>query len=142
MPYVMHSNYIDIPSTSDKIFIWMRRKNNIFDLRVENLHDYGEGEKPIDKDKPIVSMEINQEGVTSSTIPVTANAVDDNGLKTIRFSKNNGQSWDEIIPVDGLSTTQSYTFTGLKSNITYTIRAEAIDLQGNIGGISQRVTTK
>lgn len=142
MPYVMHSNYIDIPSTSDKIFIWMRRKNNIFDLRIENLHDYGEGEKPIDEDKPIVSMEINQEGVTSSTIPVVANAVDDNGLRTIRFSKNNGQSWDEIIPVDGLSTTQSYIFTGLKSNTTYTIRAEAIDLQGNIGGISQRVTTK
>lgn len=142
MPYIIHSNYIDIPSTTDKIFIWMRRKSNIFDLRIENLHDYGEGEKPIDKDKPIVSMTISQETVTSTTIPVIANAIDDNGLRTVRFSKNNGQSWDEIIPVDGLSTTQSYTFTGLKSGTTYTIRAEAIDLQGNIGGISQRVTTK
>lgn len=37
MPYVIHSNYIDIPESTDKIFIWVRRINNIFDLKIENL---------------------------------------------------------------------------------------------------------
>ena len=37
MPYVIHSNYIDVPESTDNVFIWMRRKKNIFDLRIENL---------------------------------------------------------------------------------------------------------
>ena len=37
MPYVIHSNYIDIPESTDNVFIWMRRKKNIFDLKIENL---------------------------------------------------------------------------------------------------------
>lgn len=142
MPYICHSNYIDIPSDKDKVFIWMRRKNNLFDLTIENLGDYKEDDKPIDKNKPIVTMEINQDEVQSTRIPVIAHSLDDNGLRTVRFSKNNGQTWDEVIKVDGLSSTNSYTFINLKPNTTYTIRAEAIDLSGNVGGVSQQVTTK
>ena len=142
MPYICHSNYIDIPNDKDKIFIWMRRKNNLFDLTIENLGDYKEDDKPIDKNKPIVTMEINQDEVQSTRIPVIAHSLDDNGLRTVRFSKNNGQTWDEVIKVDGLSSTNSYTFINLKPNTTYTIRAEAIDLSGNVGGVSQQVTTK
>lgn len=37
IPYVIHSNYITVKSPTEKIFIWTRRKNNIFDLRMENL---------------------------------------------------------------------------------------------------------
>lgn len=37
LPYIIHSNYIDIPKTTDKIFIWTRRKGNLFDLQIENL---------------------------------------------------------------------------------------------------------
>lgn len=37
IPYVIHSNYITVKSPTEKIFIWTRRKNNIFDLRIENL---------------------------------------------------------------------------------------------------------
>ena len=37
IPYVIHSNYITVKSPKDKIFIWIRRKNNIFDLKIENL---------------------------------------------------------------------------------------------------------
>ena len=142
MPYICHSNYIDIPSDKDKVFIWMRRKNNLFDLTIENLGDYKEDDKPIDKNKPIVTMEINQDEVQSTRIPVIAHSLDDNGLRTVRFSKNNGQTWDEVIKVDGLSSTNSYTFINLKPNTTYTIRAEAIDLSGNVGGVSQQITTK
>ena len=40
MPYFVHSNYIDIPKETDKVFIWVRKKNNIFDLKIENLGDY------------------------------------------------------------------------------------------------------
>ena len=28
---------IDVPESTDNVFIWMRRKKNIFDLRIENL---------------------------------------------------------------------------------------------------------
>lgn len=141
MPYYIHSNYIDIPEDKSKVFIWLRRKNNLFDLKIEDLGDYS-GDKPGDKDKPIVTLNINADNITSSEIPVVAHAVDKTGLKTIRFSKNNGESWDEIITVDGLSSTNSYTFEGLTPNTIYTIRVEAIDISGNIGGISQQVTTK
>ena len=37
MPYMIHSNYITVKSPKDKIFIWTRKKNNIFDLKIENL---------------------------------------------------------------------------------------------------------
>lgn len=37
IPYMIHSNYITVKSPKDKIFIWTRRKNNIFDLKIENL---------------------------------------------------------------------------------------------------------
>lgn len=142
MPYVCHSNYIDIPDEKDKVFIWVKRKNNLFDLKIENLGDYNEDDKPTDITKPIVTLEINPNNVEANRIPVTAYSIDDNGLKTVRFSKDNGNSWDEIVTIDGLSSTNSYTFINLNPNTTYTIRVEAIDLAGNIGGISQQVTTK
>lgn len=142
MPYVIHSNFIDIPKDINKVFIWMRRKNNIFDLKIEDLGDYGENDNPTDVTKPVVSIEINPDKVTSTQIPVTATSVDETGLRTVRFSKNNGESWDEVIPVDGLSSINSYAFSNLNPNTVYPIRVEAIDLAGNIGGITQNVSTK
>lgn len=142
MPYFVHSNYIDIPDDASKVFIWLRRKNNLFDLRIEDLGDYNEDDNPSDVTKPIVTLDINLNNITQSEIPVTANSIDETGLRTVRFSKDNGVSWDEIVPVDGLSSTNSYTFTNLAPDTFYTIRVEAIDLTGNIGGMSQRVTTK
>lgn len=142
MPYVIHSNYIDIPKDTSKVFIWMRRKNNLFDLQIEDLGDYNEDDKPIDTDKPVVALDIDLNNVTQTTILVTATAIDETGLRTMRFSKDNGTSWDEVIPIDGLSSSNSYTFENLNPDTTYTIRVEAIDLSGNIGGISQQVKTK
>ena len=141
MPYVIHSNYIDIPSDYNKVFIWCRRKGNLFDLKIEDLGDYREHDKPIDTDKPVVELVVDKTGVTETEIPVTATSIDNVGLRTVRFSKDNGATWDEIVPVDGLSSVNSYTFTGLTPDTTYTIRAEAIDLSGNIGGISENATT-
>lgn len=141
MPYVIHSNYIDIPSDYNKIFIWCRRKGNLFDLKIEDLGDYREHDKPIDIDKPVVELVVDETGVTGIEIPVTATSIDNVGLRTVRFSKDNGATWDEIVPVDGLSSVNSYTFIGLTPDTTYTIRAEAIDLSGNIGGMSENVTT-
>lgn len=141
MPYVIHSNYIDIPSDYNKVFIWCRRKGNLFDLKIEDLGDYREHDKPIDTDKPVVELVVDKTGITRTEIPVTATSIDNVGLRTVRFSKDNGATWDEIVPVDGLSSVNSYTFTGLTPDTTYTIRAEAIDLSGNIGGISENVTT-
>lgn len=141
MPYVIHSNYIDIPKDTDKIFIWCRRKNNLFDLQIENLGDYSEDGEEIDTDIPEVELVINNGDITSSTILATATATDNIELVTVRFSKDNGETWDEVRAVDGVSTVESYTFTGLIANTEYTIRAEAIDSSGNIGGISTKVTT-
>lgn len=141
MPYVIHSNYIDIPSDYNKVFIWCKRKSNLFDLKIEDLGDYREHDKPIDTDKPVVELVVDKTGITRTEIPITATSIDNVGLRTVRFSKDNGATWDEIVPVDGLSSVNSYTFTGLTPDTTYTIRAEAIDLSGNIGGISENVTT-
>lgn len=142
LPYIIHSNYIDIPKETDKVFIWTRRKNNIFDLKIENLGDYSEPENPDDPNKPVVTLEIQDSDITSDSITVTASSIDNLGLTTVRFSKNNGDTWDEVVQVDGLSSITTYTFTGLTSNTLYTIRVEAIDTDNNVGGISQQVRTK
>lgn len=36
-PYIIHSNMIPTPLITDKLFIWIRRVNNLFDLNLENL---------------------------------------------------------------------------------------------------------
>lgn len=142
LPYIIHSNYIDIPKETDKVFIWTRRKNNIFDLKIENLGDCSEPENPDDPNKPVVTLEIQDSDIMSDSITVTASSIDNLGLTTVRFSKNNGDTWDEVVQVDGLSSINTYTFTGLTSNTLYTIRVEAIDTDNNVGGISQQVRTK
>ena len=139
MPYFVHSNYIDIPKDTDKIFIWLRRKNNIFDLQIENLGNYSEGGSG-EQGQPQVS--ITESSSTTNSITVTAQSIDTVELKTVRFSRDNGESWEEIITVDGLSSTDSYTFTGLSSGTEYTIRVEAININDVIGGISQIITTE
>ena len=140
LPYIITSNYIDIPSDIDKVFIWVRRVNNIFDLKIENLGDYSEGGGGDDTTDPVVTIEADPI-ITSNSITITANAIDDTGLRTIRFSKNNGSTWDEERAIDGLSVTEEYTFADLTADTQYAIRVEAIDLSGNIGGISEQLTT-
>lgn len=141
MPYYVHSNYIDIPEDTSKVFIWVRRENNLFDLIIEDLGDYSEDDTSDDTAVPVVTLTIETSDITSTTITVTATSLDETGLKTVRFSKNNGSSWDEIISVDGLSSINTYTFTDLTPSTTYTIKVEALDLTGNIGSIAQQVTT-
>lgn len=138
MPYFVHSNYIDIPKETDKVFIWLRRRNNLFDLRIENLGDYSE-DKPGDKGHPRVSITVDE--ITTTTITITTNTIDTATLKNIKFSKNNGSDWDAEIPLDGLSSSNTYTFTGLSPNVTYPIRAEAANINDITGGITQQITT-
>ena len=114
----------------------------MFDLRIQNLYDYNEGDPSSDKTKPTVVLTIHEDQITDNSIPCTATCVDDYGLKTIRFSKNNGASWDKIINVDQLNVVENYTFENLTANTQYTIRAEAVDLAGNIGGMSVITKTK
>lgn len=139
VPYFIHSNYIDIPKETDKVFIWLRRKNNIFDLKIENLGDYGE-DKPGNKGNPKVAITVDD--TTTNTITVTANTIDTATLSNVKFSKDNGATWDAEIPLDGLSSTDTYTFTGLQSATTYQIRVEATNVNGITGGITQQVITR
>lgn len=139
MPYFTHSNYIDIPKETDKIFIWLRRKNNIFDLKIENLGDYGK-DKPGNKGNPQVAITVDD--TTTTTITITANTIDTATLSNVRFSKDNGATWDAEIPLDGLSSTDTYTFTGLQPATTYQIRVEATNVNGITGGITQQVITR
>ena len=139
MPYFIHSNYIDIPKETDKIFIWLRRKNNIFDLKIENLGDYGE-DKPGNKGNPQVAITVDD--TTTTTITITANTIDTATLSNVKFSKDNGATWDAEIPLDGLSSTDTYTFTGLQPATTYQIRVEATNVNGITGGITQQVITR
>lgn len=37
VPYVISSNVIDRPEDTKKVFIWVRRVNDLFDLQIENL---------------------------------------------------------------------------------------------------------
>ena len=139
VPYFIHSNYIDIPKETDKVFIWLRRKNNIFDLKIENLGDYGE-DKPGNKGNPQVAITVDD--TTTTTITITANTIDTATLSNVKFSKDNGATWDAEIPLDGLSSTDTYTFTGLQPATTYQIRVEATNVNGITGGITQQVITR
>ena len=139
MPYFIHSNYIDIPKETDKVFIWLRRKNNIFDLKIENLGDYEE-DKPGNKGNPQVAITVDD--TTTTTITITANTIDTATLSNVKFSKDNGATWDAEIPLDGLSSTDTYTFTGLQPATTYQIRVEATNVNGITGGITQQVITR
>ena len=121
------------------MIIWLRRKNNIFDLKIENLGDYGE-DKPGNKGNPQVAITIDD--TTTTTITVTANTIDTATLSNVKFSKNNGATWDAEIPLDGLSSTDTYTFTGLQPATTYQIRVEATNVNGITGGITQQVITR
>lgn len=38
-PYTIYSNYINIPTTTNRIFFWLRRVNNIYSIIIENLGD-------------------------------------------------------------------------------------------------------
>ncbi len=139
MPYFVHSNYIDIPKETDKVFIWVRRKNNLFDLKIENLGDYDE-DTPIDKGNPTVAITVGE--TTTTSITITANAIDTVSLKSIKFSKDNGETWEAEIPVDGLSSSATYTFAELQPSTVYQIRAEATNVNDIVGGITQQITTK
>ena len=139
MPYFIHSNYIDIPKETDKVFIWLRKKSNIFDLKIENLGDYGE-DKPGNKGNPQVAITVDD--TTTTTITITSNTIDTATLSNVKFSKDNGATWDAEIPLDGLSSTDTYTFTGLQPATTYQIRVEATNVNGITGGITQQVTTR
>lgn len=139
IPYFIHSNYIDIPKETDKVFIWLRRKNNIFDLKIENLGDYEE-DKPGNKGNPQVAITVDN--TTTTTITITANTIDTATLSNVKFSKDNGATWDAEIPLDGLSSTDTYTFTGLQPAITYQIRVETTNVNGITGGITQQVITR
>lgn len=138
VPYFIHSNYIDIPKETDKVFIWLRRRNNIFDLKIENLGDYGE-DKPGDQGNPQVAITIDN--TTTTTITVTANSIDIVTLSKLRFSKDNGITWDAEFSLDGLSSTNSYTFTGLQPATTYQIRVEVENINGITNGITEQVIT-
>ncbi|MEG1724461.1 MAG: hypothetical protein RR313_03635 [Anaerovoracaceae bacterium] len=35
-PYYIYSNYIPIPANNEQVFIWLRRVNNIYQLKIEN----------------------------------------------------------------------------------------------------------
>lgn len=139
IPYFIHSNYIDIPKETDKVFIWLRRKNNIFDLKIENLGDYEE-DKPGNKGNPQVAITVDN--TTTTTITITANTIDTATLSNVKFSKDNGATWDAEIPLDGLSSTDTYTFTGLQPATTYQIRVETTNVNGITGGITQQVITR
>lgn len=43
------SDKIPYPTTTDKIFIWLRRKGETYDLAIENLHDYHDSSSYISK---------------------------------------------------------------------------------------------
>lgn len=37
IPYYIYSNYIEVPSALENVFIWLRRVNNVYEIKIDNL---------------------------------------------------------------------------------------------------------
>lgn len=78
---------------------------------------------------PVVT--INHTTATSNTITVDVTATDkETGVSSYRYSiSENGMNWTQVAE----TTTNTYTYTGLKQNTNYYIRIIAVDGQENVG---------
>ncbi len=123
--YNRYSSTIEISDNNTKI-----------SARLVNQGTAGEVEQytvdNIDK-LPPKSFSPNVTEETTTTIEVTANAIDDDetsvsgksGIKEYYFSKDNGYSYE------GPVTEGSYTFTGLTPSSSYQIKVKAVDYAEN-----------
>ena len=87
------------------------------------------------------SISITNTSVTENSISVTVNGSDSHsGIAGYRFSNDNGNSYTDINTSDSNYT---YTFTGLSSGTTYSIRVQAVDRAGRTSStVSKSVATE
>ena len=87
---------------------------------------------PEDTTPPTVNIVVGE--VTKTSIAVTVNATDDSGeISSYKYYINGVEKTT--------GTTNSYTFTGLTSGTSYTIKVEAFDKAGNKGEDSTTAST-
>ena len=92
----------------------------------------------VDGENP--SVTIASETVDKTSISITVNGSDSySGISSYKFSSDNGSSYETISTSEASYT---YTFNNLESGTDYNIKVQVIDNAGNIGEVSQEITTE
>ena len=91
-------------------------------------------------DGEIPTITIESEEVDKTSIKVTVKGTDNySGIASYKFSSDNGSSYETINTSEDSYT---YTFDNLESGTAYNIKVQVIDQAGNIGEVSQEISTE
>ena len=133
------------PTLSDNSFT-INLDNNSSEQRLcvritDGYNQVGEGCSlgyKIDGENPTIN--ITNEQVDKTSIKVTVNGSDSySGISQYKFSKDNGSNYETINTNED---TYTYTFNNLESGTEYPIKVQVIDKAGNIGEVSQEISTE
>ncbi len=133
------------PTLSDNSFT-VNLDNNSSEQKIcvritDSYNQVGEGCSlgyKIDGENPTVT--ITNETVDKTSISITVNGSDSHsGISSYKFSSDNGNSYETINTSDNSYT---YTFNNLESGTAYPIKVQVIDNAGNIGEVSQEISTE
>ena len=133
------------PTLSDNSFT-VNLDNNSSEQKVcvritDSYNQVGEGCSlgyKVDGENPTVT--ITNETVDKTSISITVNGSDSySGINQYKFSSDNGNSYETVNTSEASYT---YTFNNLESGTAYPIKVQVIDEAGNIGEVSQEISTE
>ena len=92
----------------------------------------------VDGENP--SVTIASETVDKTSISITVNGSDSHsGITQYKFSSDNGNNYETVSTSEDSYT---YTFNNLESGTAYNVKVQVIDEAGNIGEVSQEISTE
>ena len=133
------------PTLSDNSFT-VNLDNNANEQKIcvritDGYNQIGEGCSlgyKVDGENPTVN--ITNEEVDKTSISITVNGSDSySGISSYKFSSDNGNNYETVSTSDDSYT---HTFNNLESGTAYNVKVQVIDEAGNIGEVSQEISTE